>query len=96
MHHKWNFKKRYTQKFTPREQEVFKWLVEGKTQKETGMILGITPRTVQWHLYSIYGKLKVNNLVSAILEEYTLTPKGEKHARPDSHARVSTVRKRSR
>jgi DNA-binding NarL/FixJ family response regulator len=38
---------------TPRQREVLKLLAEGRTAKETGAILGISPRTVESHKYDI-------------------------------------------
>lgn len=49
-----------------RETEILGWVVEGKTNPEIGMILGISPRTVQKHLEHIYGRLGVENRHAAI------------------------------
>lgn len=51
---------------SPREAEVLAWVVEGKTNPETAMILGISPRTVQTHLERIYGKLGVASRTAAV------------------------------
>ncbi|MCA9467711.1 MAG: hypothetical protein KC643_20005, partial [Nitrospira sp.] len=51
---------------TPREQEVLKWTVEGKTNPEIGIILGCSPLTVQKHLGSIFVKFGVENRVAAV------------------------------
>ena len=52
---------------TPREQEVLRWLASGKTDKDIGAILGISPRTVHKHLQSIYAKLGVECRTAAVV-----------------------------
>ena len=44
---------------TRREGEVLAWLARGKTNKDIGQILAISPRTVSKHLEHIYQKLGV-------------------------------------
>lgn len=51
---------------SPRETEILEWLVQGKTNPEIGMILQISPRTVQKHLEHIYCRLSVENRHAAI------------------------------
>ena len=50
---------------TEREAEVIFWLVRGKTNKEIGLILSMSPRTVNKHLEPIFRKLSVENRTSA-------------------------------
>lgn len=50
---------------TERESEVLFWLVRGKTNKEIGLILSMSPRTVNKHLEPIFRKLSVENRTSA-------------------------------
>jgi DNA-binding NarL/FixJ family response regulator len=50
---------------TPRELEVLKWVVKGKTNQEIGMELGISQKTVEKHLESVFAKLKVTSRVEA-------------------------------
>lgn len=50
---------------SPREAEVLQWIALGKTNKETGMILNLSPRTVQKHLEHIYQKLGVETRTGA-------------------------------
>ena len=38
---------------TPRQREVVGLLAEGKTMREAGLILNLTPRTVAFHKYRI-------------------------------------------
>jgi DNA-binding CsgD family transcriptional regulator len=49
-----------------RECDVLIWLVEGKRNAEIAVILGISPRTVEVHVTSIFGKLGVENRASAV------------------------------
>jgi DNA-binding CsgD family transcriptional regulator len=44
-------------KLTVREKEVFPLLADGKSVKEVGKILGISPKTVETHKYHIMEKL---------------------------------------
>lgn len=44
-------------KLTPREVECVRWVSEGKTDTEIGTIIGISPRTVRFHIEN--GKRKV-------------------------------------
>jgi LuxR family quorum sensing-dependent transcriptional regulator len=54
---------------TPREYECLKWLVEGKSQWDTGEILSISARTVKFHLHSVAGKLGTRAVPSQIVAE---------------------------
>jgi DNA-binding CsgD family transcriptional regulator len=42
--------------FTPREREVFHWMVEGKRNKEIAIILDCSPSTIKKHVASILNK----------------------------------------
>ena len=50
---------------TKRELEVLKWVVDGKTNQEIGLALGISEKTVEKHLDGIFTKLKVSSRVEA-------------------------------
>lgn len=50
-----------------REKEVALLLKEGKTYKEVGEILGITPRTIKAHAQQIYTKLQVKDRLALAL-----------------------------
>lgn len=52
---------------TGREDEVLQWLGRGKTDKDIGGILGISPRTVHKHLQRIYEKMGVENRTAAVV-----------------------------
>lgn len=50
---------------TQREAEVALWLAQGKSNKEIGDILGVSPRTVNKHLELVFNKLDVDNRTAA-------------------------------
>jgi len=50
---------------TERETQVLRLVVEGKTNQEIGRALGISEKTVEKHLDSIFTKLGVNSRVEA-------------------------------
>ncbi|GLS19592.1 DNA-binding response regulator [Labrys miyagiensis] len=50
---------------TQREAEVLVWIARGKSNRDIGDILGLSPRTVNKHLEQIYVKLGVENRASA-------------------------------
>ncbi|ALA20177.1 MULTISPECIES: response regulator transcription factor [unclassified Chelatococcus] len=50
---------------TAREAEVLMWVARGKSSRDVGAILGLSPRTVDKHLEQIYAKLGVENRASA-------------------------------
>jgi DNA-binding CsgD family transcriptional regulator len=52
---------------TAREREVLEWLAAGKTDREIGEILAMSPRTVQKHLQHIYEKLGVETRTAAVM-----------------------------
>jgi DNA-binding NarL/FixJ family response regulator len=50
---------------TAREAEVLLWIMRGKSNRDIGDILGLSPRTVNKHLEQIFAKLGVENRTSA-------------------------------
>lgn len=50
---------------TPRESDVLAWVAKGKTNRDIGDILGMSPRTVNKHLEHIYVKLGVETRSAA-------------------------------
>lgn len=52
-------------KLTPREMEVLRLVVDGKTNQNIGFLLGISEKTVEKYLYSIFNKLGVTSRVEA-------------------------------
>lgn len=57
------FKRRF--QLTGREAEVLLWIARGKSNRDIGDILGLSPRTVNKHLEQVYMKLGVENRASA-------------------------------
>lgn len=51
---------------SPREAQVLRWLREGKSNDEIGMILGISGLTVKNHLQRLYKLLGVSNRAHAV------------------------------
>ena len=51
---------------TPRETEVLKWMKNGKTNWEIAVILGITERTVKFHITNILAKLNASTRSHAV------------------------------
>lgn len=49
-----------------REKEVLNWLKEGKSSWDMSVILGISERTVNFHIYNIMKKLEVVNRPQAV------------------------------
>jgi len=43
-----------TPKFSKKEKEVIKYLLEGKTNKQIAHQLGVSVRTIEFHLGNIY------------------------------------------
>lgn len=53
---------------TPRETEVLKWTMAGKTAWETSRILSVSERTIAVHISSSMTKLNANNKYVAVLK----------------------------
>jgi len=51
-----------------REKEVVTLLLQGKSNKQIALSLGVSERTVEFHLKNIYAKLQVNSRVELILQ----------------------------
>lgn len=52
---------------TAREKEILNWLKEGKSTWDTSVILGLSERTVKFHINNIMKKLDVVNRVQAVV-----------------------------
>ena len=50
-----------------REQEVLKWVADGKTAWEIGELLNISRRTVEWHIQHAMEKLGATNRMQAVV-----------------------------
>lgn len=57
-------------KLTPRQREVLQLLAEGKSMKEAGAILELTPRTIAFHKYRMMEQLGIKT--SADLVHYAI------------------------
>jgi DNA-binding CsgD family transcriptional regulator len=55
-------------KLSNREREVMKLLLQGKSNKLIALALGITDRTVEFHLNNMYTKFQVSSRVELILK----------------------------
>jgi len=49
-----------------REAEILMWISRGKTNKDVGLILGSSPRTINKHLEHIFEKLGVATRAAAV------------------------------
>jgi len=70
-------RRRHSLALTGRQREVLQLLAEGKSAKEAGAILGISPRTVETHKYKMMDELGVKTsaeLVQHAIKEGILTP----------------------
>lgn len=57
---------------TPRELEALRWTMEGKTAWEVGAVLGISERTVVFHVNNAMHKLRCFNKQQAVLKALRL------------------------
>jgi DNA-binding CsgD family transcriptional regulator len=55
-------------RLSSREWEVLKLVLEGKSNKQIASSLGISKRTVEFHLRNIYTKIEVNSRVELVLK----------------------------
>ncbi len=53
---------------TPREMQILHEVVSGKTNREIGFNMGISEKTVEKHMESIFSKLKVSSRVEAAVK----------------------------
>jgi LuxR family quorum-sensing system transcriptional regulator SolR len=49
-----------------REKEILEWLAWGKTAADIGTILGLSPRTVEWHTQRVMEKMGAINRTQAV------------------------------
>lgn len=59
---------RHLEPATRRELDVLEWLSKGKTNRDIGESLGMSPRTVNKHLEHIYTKLGVETRTAAVAQ----------------------------
>ena len=53
---------------TLREAEVLLWVSRGKTNRDVGDILGLSPRTVNKHLEQVFAKMGVETRAAAAIQ----------------------------
>ena len=53
---------------TTRESQLLYWLARGKSNREMGIILGISGRTVEKHLQHVFEKMDVGSRHGAIVQ----------------------------
>lgn len=46
---------------TPQELRIARLLVDGKTTRETAAAIFVSPKTVEYHLRHVYGKLGIHS-----------------------------------
>ena len=51
---------------TPREREVFEFVIRGKTNKQVGKVLGTTERTIKAHRHRVMEKMQVQSLAELV------------------------------
>lgn len=56
---------------TNREKEALKWAIEGKTNWEIGVLMGVSARTAQFHITNCQTKLGVSNRTQAAIKAVT-------------------------
>ena len=57
----------HANRFSERENEVIELLLQGKSNKQIALLLGISASTVEYHLKNIYKKLQVSSRTEAVL-----------------------------
>lgn len=55
-------------RFTPREMEILRWCMDGKSAWQTGVLLSISEATVNFHLRNVCTKLDVASKHQAVLK----------------------------
>ena len=67
---------------TRREREVLSWIAKSKSNPEIGIILGVSPRTVEKHVERILEKLGVESRAAAMAHFLEMNaPRGAKSSR---------------
>lgn len=55
---------------TQREREIMQLIVQGLSNRQIGLALGIAEHTVEKHLSNVYRKLNVTNRMSAVFAHF--------------------------
>jgi len=61
-----------SESLTERERECLQWCAGGKSSADVGEILGITERTVNWHIDNAIRKMDCVNRVQAVAKAVSL------------------------
>lgn len=51
---------------SPRELEIVKWVLDGKTNSEIALLCNIKERTIEYHLHGFREKLQATNTLNAV------------------------------
>ncbi len=80
---------------TPREYEVLQWVVQGKSNGDIAVILGLALRTVKKHLERVFAKLGIHSRFEAMALCYELAYRQEDAGQQDgTYDRSRIVRDR--
>jgi FixJ family two-component response regulator len=55
-----------TRRFTPRERQVFELIIRGNTNKQIGLALEATERTIKAHRHKVMEKLQIQTLAELV------------------------------
>ena len=81
-------------KFSKREKEVTKYLLEGKSNKQIAHKLGVSVRTVEFHLSNIYARLNTRSRTEAVIKLTELNLRKTAGKNTGKVLRKSTVTKK--
>ena len=82
-----------SEQFSRQEGKVIELLLKGKTNKQMAVLLGISARTIEFHLSNIYKKLKVSSRTEAVLKLSEGYPRESTCIDQSANSVVSTVAK---
>lgn len=85
-----------SQKFRKRELEVIECLLEGKSNKQIAQKLGISVRTVEFHLSNIYARLDTHSRTEAVIKLTEMKLRQPASKNTSKVLRKSTVAKTTR